>query len=74
MIGDKYCFKRATLAIIVVDGHNIPMTVPVGGTVEVIDADINGNRLVDVLWDGERIMMFTVDLRERGELVKTAQR
>ncbi len=73
VVGSKYAFKRATLAISVVDGHNVPMTLPVGGVVEMVDADLNGNRLVDALWDGNRIMIFTTDVRERGELVRTAR-
>ena len=37
-------------------------------TPDFIHAD--GTRLVDVEWDGQMVMMFTVDLRERGTLIK----
>ena len=71
MKGQIYRFKTPTLAILTLeDGHRIPMTIPVGGTVEVTATDINGNRLVDVLWEGKAVMMFTIDLRERAERVR----
>ena len=74
MLGHIYRFKTPTLAILTLeDGHKIPMTIPVGSTIEVTATDINGNRLVDVLWEGKEVMMFTIDLRERAERVKVAE-
>ena len=69
MIGRTYRIKTPTLAIMTLDGQKIPVTIPLGSTVEVINTDINGNRLVDVTWEGKTVMMFTTDLRERGEVV-----
>ena len=69
MIGRTYRLKIPTLAIMTVDGQKIPVTIPLGGTVKVINTDINGNRLVDVTWEGRTVIMFTTDLRERGEVV-----
>ena len=69
VIGRTYRLKIPTLAIMTVDGQKIPVTIPLGGTVEVINTDINGNRLVDVTWEGRTVIMFTTDLRERGEVV-----
>jgi hypothetical protein len=32
----------------------------------VVNGPLNGNRLVDMTWDGKTIMMFASDIRERG--------
>jgi hypothetical protein len=37
-----------------------------------MNGPLDGTRLVDVEWDGEAVMMFTVDLRERGTLIAQA--
>jgi hypothetical protein len=47
-------------------------TIPQGGTVEVVAIDTNDNRLVEVRWRDKKVMMFTIDLRERGEVVAAA--
>jgi hypothetical protein len=69
VIGRTYRLKIPTLVIMTLDGQQIPLTIPMGGTVKVIATDINGDRLVDVTWEGKTVMMFTTDLRERGEVV-----
>ena len=72
MGGQQYRMKTPTLAILTcgdVPDQKIPVTIPQGATVEVIEANLNGNRLVDVRWEGRVVMMFTTDLRNRGELV-----
>jgi len=35
---------------------------------------LDGTRLVDVEWDGKTVMMFTLDLRERGTRIDTAEK
>jgi len=58
--------QSATLAIINLEGQNHPTTVPSGAIVRVIDGPLDGNRLVDVAWNGKTVMMFTTDIRDRG--------
>jgi hypothetical protein len=46
--------------------------IPLGAVVRVMDSPLmdsplDGNRLVDVDWDGRTVMMFTTDIRERCE-------
>ena len=65
--GQHYRLNTPTLAVINQDGQNRPITVPPGAVVKVIDGPLDGNRLVDVKWDGKTIMMFTTDIRERCE-------
>ena len=73
MSGQSYRLKTPTLAILTLeDNHKIPMTIPQGGIVQVTAQDINGNRLLEVTWEGKAILMFTTDLRERGEVVASA--
>jgi hypothetical protein len=75
MRAQTYRLKSCTLAILDQKGQKIPLTIPTGSTVEVAEEEINGNRLVDVTWEGKKVKMFTTDLRERGEAVNgTAQR
>ena len=60
-------YRAPTLAILTAaDGKRIPVTVPKNAIVTVKAGPLDGTRLVDVEWDGEMLMMFTVDLRERG--------
>ena len=66
MRGQRYRLQTATLAIIKLDGHDCPTTVPSGTVVKVGDGPLDGDRLVDVMWDGKTVMMFTTDIRERG--------
>ena len=72
MIGQRFRMKIPTLAIMTQDGANIAVMIPKGAEVEVIDGPLNGNRLVDVRWDGKTVMVFTNDIRDRGERVTGA--
>jgi hypothetical protein len=47
----------------------IPVMIPKGAEVEILDGPLNGNRLMDVRWDGKTVMVFTNDVRDRGERV-----
>ena len=69
MKGRSFRLKTPTLGILSIDsnGHRIPVTLPLHAVVTVEAEPLDGNRLVDVLWEGKTIMMFTQDLRERGE-------
>jgi hypothetical protein len=39
----------------------------------VLNGDGDGNTFVEVDWEGKRVQMFAIDLRERSELVQTAR-
>ena len=70
--GNSYRLSIATLAIIKLHGQNCPTTVPSGSIVKVVNGPLNGNRLVDITWDGKAIMMFACDIRERGVKLEEA--
>ncbi len=66
MRGQRFRFHTPTLAILAQDGHKIRIMIPQGAMVEVEAGPLDGTRLVDVRWEGKIVMMFTIDLRERG--------
>ena len=35
---------------------------------------LDGNRLVDLRWEGKRVMVFTNDIRDRGERLDSVGR
>jgi hypothetical protein len=73
MQGEYYKLNTPTLAIMSLpNGKRIPVTVPKGAVVMVVNGPLDGTRLVDVEWDAEAVMMFTIDLRERGTLIAQA--
>jgi hypothetical protein len=63
--GQRYRLTTPTLAIMQHDGQNCTTTIPNGAVVKVGNGPLNGNGLVDVMWDGQTAMMFTTDIRER---------
>ena len=70
MIGQRFRLKSPTLAIMTQDGANIAIMIPKGAEVEVIDGPLNGNWLLDIRWECKTVMVFTNDIRDRGELTE----
>ena len=68
--GKLFRLKRSTLAIDVIDGKHTAVSVPAGATIEVLPGSSNGDTTVEVLWDGRVVVMFAVDVTERGTEVK----
>jgi len=56
------------MAVFNQDGRQIAHTVPIGAFIIGDCAALGDNKLVDVTWDGKKIMMFAQDLRSRAEL------
>jgi hypothetical protein len=69
VIARTHRFKTPTLAIISLDGRKIPVTIPIGSTVEAVGTDGQRQSLVEVSWEGKMVTMFMTDLRERSEVV-----
>jgi hypothetical protein len=67
---ETYRLNQAILSICSEEGRRIPVVVPSGATVTLPDGPLDGLRLVDVLWEGKQVMLFTVDLRERATLIQ----
>ena len=68
MRGQAYRIIVSTLGIVSI-GNRSSVTVPSGSAVIVRDGplDVDGNRLVDVTWEGTELMMFSQDLRAGAE-------
>jgi hypothetical protein len=73
MIGQRFRLKTPTLAIMAQDHSKVPVMIPKGAEVEVLDGPLNGNRLVDVSWEDKTVMVFTNDIRDRGERLDTVE-
>ena len=73
MQGQVFRLKTPTLGIISSDdSHRVAVTIPKDAIVTVVNGPLDSNRLVDVLWEGKTVMMFTQDPRNRGERVEGA--
>jgi hypothetical protein len=73
MRGQRCRLKTSTLAIVVNDGQNLPITIPAGDLVQVVDGWLSGARLLAVEWEGKTVMMFTTDIREHGERLDSSE-
>lgn len=67
--GLKYRIKSPTIALYENIDHHVADLVPVGAIVRVDSSAFDGDKLVEVIWDGRSVMMFTQDLRRRAEAV-----
>jgi hypothetical protein len=63
----RYRIKSPTMAIFSSDGQRKTITVPIGVIVIISEDPQQGDRLIDVVYNDQGYMMFTQDLRERGE-------
>ncbi len=59
-----------TLALVQEGGHHVAHTVPTGTIILVDNVAFDGEKLVNVTWDGKTVMMFAEDLRLRAERVE----
>jgi hypothetical protein len=68
-----YRLNTPTLAIHLENGKHTPLTIPPGATVTVDDGPLDGTRLIDVKWQQKMVMMFAIDLRDRGTRIDQDQ-
>ena len=64
MVG-KHCIIKPTLGVVLETG--VAVIVPVGQVVEILTTPIHGDRTIDVIWDGKKLMMFVSDLGYRSQ-------
>jgi len=64
---ERYRIKDPTIAMFEEGGVHAARTVAAGMIVEVHNGAIDGDKLVEVMWNGRKVMMFTQDLRSRAE-------
>jgi len=65
----KYRIVEPTIAMSEDHGRGVAYTILAGATVELQNGPLDGNKLVEVKWDGKSVLMFTQDLRQRARPV-----
>jgi hypothetical protein len=66
LTGQRFKLRNPALAIEIVNGIRLRVTIPTRTILKVISGPIDGDQMVDVLWEGKRVRMFAVDLISRG--------
>jgi hypothetical protein len=62
-----YRIKTPTVALFEENGAHVARMVPAGSVINVDGAAFDGEKLVNVTWEGKSVMMFAQDLRARAE-------
>jgi hypothetical protein len=66
----RYRFNNPTIALFEQDGRHVADTVPAGAIIEISRVALDGDKLLEVVWNGRPVLMFTQDLRKRAEPAK----
>jgi hypothetical protein len=70
--GRRFRLNHETIAISGANGKREAIMIPESAIVKVISGPTSErDRMVDVLWDGQVVVMFAVDLIARGEEIVT---
>jgi hypothetical protein len=69
MSQDIFCITSPTLVLFLENDGHVSRMISKGELVTINSETFNGNKLVEVLWEGRAVMMFTQDLRARGEKI-----
>jgi hypothetical protein len=59
----SYRLTGPILAMCSVGGYHQALTVPVDAVIDLDGKPFNGDRLMEVVWKGRRVLMFTDDLK-----------
>ena len=70
--GMKFRLSRSTLGFVFVDSGKRAIKVPTDSVIEVLTGEVNELHMVEVDWQGTRVMLFVVDVQERGIPVKSS--
>lgn len=66
LTGRRFKLAVATVAVETLDDKLHAITIPAGSDIKVVSGPRNGDRMMDVLWEGRVVMMFAVDVEKRG--------
>ena len=69
MSQDTYRITSPTVSLFLEGDLHVSRVLPKGALVTIASETFNGNKLVEVIYGGKVVMMFTQDLRTRGEKV-----
>jgi hypothetical protein len=71
LTGRRFRLEHSTMALDVVEGKRVAITVPTGATIKVVSGPTSeSDRLVDVVWAGRTVAMFAYDVSVRGTEIK----
>jgi len=71
LTGRRFKLENPTLALDVIDGRRVAITLPRGAVVKVVAGPTgDGDRLVDVISEGRVVTLFAFDLTVRGTEIK----
>ncbi len=68
MVGE-HRITKPTLGVVLETGQAV--IVPVGQVVQVLIMPIPGDRTIDVIWNGKKLMMFVSDLGYRSQPINS---
>jgi hypothetical protein len=66
----QYRITSPTIAIFSYGGERTTVTLPAEAIVRVSVEPQAGDQLIDVLWNGNKYLMFAQDLRDRAERIE----
>jgi hypothetical protein len=68
LTGKRFRLGNPTLALEMVDGKRVAVTVPTGAIIRVISGPNHDgeDRMLKVLWQGKTVTMFALDVDMRG--------
>ena len=67
LTGKRFRLEHSTLALGNVEGFRKAVTIPTGAIIKVVCGPTGkGDRMVDVIWDGQVLTVFEVDINTRG--------
>jgi hypothetical protein len=68
--GERFRLTRYAMAIALREERHVAIMIPEGAMIEVLNGPFDGTRLMDVVYEGELIMMFTDDMKNHTERIK----
>ena len=69
----KFRINVPTIALFMEDGRQVARKIPVGSEIRVDETNIEDNKLIEVRWIATTVMMFSQDIRARGEKIGSSR-
>ena len=65
----KFRINVPTIALFNEDGRQVARRIPVGSEIRVDETAIEDNKLIEVRWIATTVMMFSQDIRRKGQKI-----
>jgi hypothetical protein len=65
----SYQIHQDILGIVLEVTPRVTVMIPKGAIIRTVSGPVDGQRMIDIQWNNKVIMVFTQDLRDRGELI-----